>query len=158
MEQESGSGEPNVKIERFARTLRVELTPEEVARRADRCAHVVAEREGKVEEAKTATAHIKARIKELDAELRSLSNEVRDKAKYTEVDCERRYNYRLGTIAVVRLDTNATVDERAMTGAERQLENGLKDSAAKNAEEKAPDLATRKGRGRKKGSNSEASS
>lgn len=149
---EQVSGEPNVKIERFARTLRVELSPEEVARRADRCAHVVAEREGKVEEAKTATAHIKARIKELDAELRSLSNEVRDKAKYAEVDCERRYNYRIGTIAVVRLDTNATVDERAMTGAERQLENGLKDKGTetKSGDEQAPELATRKGRGRKK--------
>src|SRR3982750_2032548 len=121
MTTEQASSE--VKIERLSRTLRVELALAEVAKRADRCAHVVAEREGKVEEAKTATAHIKARIKELDAELRSLSNEVRDKAKYTEVECERRYNYRLGTIAVVRLDTGAVVDERAMAGAERQLEN-----------------------------------
>ena len=145
------SKEPSVKIERLTRTLRVELSLGEVAKRADRCAHVVAEREGKAEEAKTATAHIKARIKELDAELRSLSNEVRDKAKYTEVDCERRYNYRLGTIAVVRLDTNATVDERPMTGPERQLENGLKDKGAKAAA-KEPELPTQKKPKRKKAS------
>jgi hypothetical protein len=147
----------DVKIERVTRKLRVELTTEEVAKRADRCAHLVAERSSKKEAQKSATAHANAEIKQLDAELSSLSNEVRDKAKYSDVDCERRYNYRLGRVEEVRLDTKAVVSERAMTGAERQLENGLKEPKGKKGDEKEPELPTRKKSGRKKAGAAEVS-
>jgi hypothetical protein len=141
--------ESHVKIERFNRTLRVELTADDVAKRADRCAHLVAERDKKAEEKKTATAHITTRIKEIEAEQRSLATEVRDKARYTEVDCERRYNYRLGKVTEVRLDTGVEISERAMTGAERQLENGLKGKPKNGGAEEAPELPTQKKRGGK---------
>lgn len=152
---EQPTEESSVKIERFTRTLRVELSADEVAKRADRSAHVVAEKDRAAEEKKTATAHITTRIKELEAEQRSLSTEVRDRARYAEVECERRYNYRLGKVQEVRLDTNAEIGERAMTGAERQLENGLKGKAK---DEGAPELPTQKKKRGKKAAGSEVSS
>jgi hypothetical protein len=129
---------PDTKVERFRSRLRVLLPRDAVAERADRMAHVIGERENLVAQAKAATAHLKAQIKEKDAEIGALSAQIRDKAEYAEVECERRHHYRAGTIVEVRLDTDETTFERAMTFSERQL-----DLPAKKAAEpkKAPESA-----------------
>jgi hypothetical protein len=116
------SGKPDTKVERFTRSLRCNLEAGDLAAMADRMAHVIGEKENLVAQSKSATAHLKAQIKEKDAEIGKLSAQIRDKAEYREVDCERRHLYRIGKVVEIRLDTEEQVDERAMTAHERQLE------------------------------------
>jgi hypothetical protein len=137
---------PDTKVEKFHARLRVVLSKEEVAEKADRMAHVIGERENLVAQAKAATAHLKAQIKEKDAEIGSLSAQIRDKAEYGEVECERRHMYRTGKIVEVRLDNDEVTFERAMTFSERQLElpkkeaaKAKKPEAENDAGEEAPD-------------------
>jgi hypothetical protein len=111
-----------VKTERFSRSLRITLTAEEVAERADRAAHVLGQRDQKEDDRKAANTAAKSQIEELEAELRRISSEVRDKATYGPVECERRYDYRLGRVVEVRTDTDETIHERAMTIEEKQLD------------------------------------
>lgn len=120
---------PDVKVDRFRSNLRVMLSPEALAEKSDRMAHVIGEKENLVAEAKSATAHLKAQIKEKDAEIGKLSAQIRDKAEYREVECERRYHYRTGKIVEVRLDTDEVTFERAMTFSERQLDLPAKEAA-----------------------------
>lgn len=116
------SKDPKLKVEHFTRTLRVGLKPHEIAERADRAAHVIVQRDQKEESRKAANTAAKSQIEELDAELRRVSTEIRDKATYIPVACERRYDYRLGRLLEVRTDTGDTIHERALTIEERQLE------------------------------------
>lgn len=109
-----------VKIERFPRNLRVKLTDREIVERAQRAAHLAAEVEQQEEAAKAAAKQAKARIEELDAERRRLNLEVMDGAVHREVQCERRYIYRLGVVQEYRTDTGELLSERPMTERERQ--------------------------------------
>ncbi|HET9954142.1 MAG TPA: hypothetical protein VFQ61_06545 [Polyangiaceae bacterium] len=119
---------PEVKIEKFSRNLRVELTEAEINERAQRAAHLLQERDRKDEENKAASKHAKAQVAEIEAELRRVSSEIRDGATYKEVACERRHNYRLGNIQEVRMDTKDVIAERAMNDRERQLDLTLNGS------------------------------
>ncbi len=145
------------KVERFERNLRVALTDKEIADRANRAAHIIAERDQKDEEREAANKHAKAQIAELEAELRKVSTEVRDRATYRAVSCERAYLFRVGNVTEHRLDTGEQLSERAMSDYERQLEMPLDDieemqrkSAA--GESDPPELGTTKKpkRGRRK--------
>lgn len=129
--KKNGAAEPEkteeqpVKVEGFIRELRVQLKTDEIAERADRAAQLLAERDSKEEEQRAAAKHAKSVIESMEAELRRLSNEVRTKATYREVQCERRYDYRVGKIIEVRKDTDEVLFERPMTDAERQRELDL---------------------------------
>jgi hypothetical protein len=138
LDAQAAKQRPDTKVEKFRSRLRVLLSKESVAERADRMAHVIGERENLVAQAKAATAHLKAQIKEKDAEIGALSAQIRDKAEYAEVECERRHHYRTGKIVEVRLDTEETTFERAMTFSERQLELPAKEAAKPK---KAPESA-----------------
>jgi hypothetical protein len=117
------------KVEHFTRQLRVVLTEKEIAERADRSAHMVAERDGKEEARKAANTAMKSQIEELDAQIRKLSNEVRDKATYEPVECERRYDYRAGTVRELRTDTKVVLELRTMRADERQTSLDLEPPA-----------------------------
>ncbi len=110
------------KIEEYSTSLRVNLTTDEVADRANRAAHKLSERDAKEADLKAHTKHAKGVIEALDAELRLLSSEVRQKATYRLTDCERRFNYDTHTVSEVRLDTGEVLHERKMTDSERQME------------------------------------
>ena len=105
----------------FERNLRVILTVDQVAERADRLAHLMKERDNKVEMAAAAAKHAKSEIAELEAASRRLSAEVRDKACYQAVPCTRVFDYRRGLVTETRTDTGEVIDERAMTEEERQM-------------------------------------
>lgn len=107
--------------EPFERDLRVILTTDQVAERADRLAHLMKQRDSKVELAKAAMSHAKSEIAELDATSRRLGAEVRDKACYMPTRCVRTFDYRTGRVTETRSDTGEIIDERAMTPEERQL-------------------------------------
>lgn len=112
----------DVKIERFTRSLRVQLTPEEVADRADRAAAKLAERDDKESEQKAEAKRAKAVIEQVEAELRNLSNEVRTRSTYRNVDIERRFEYKRGRVVDIRLDTGEVIEDRPMKEYEMQKE------------------------------------
>jgi hypothetical protein len=113
---------PQVKVQKYEATLKVVLTPEEIADRADRAAQKVAERDSKEEDMKAAAKHAKAEIEKLDAEFRFLSNEVRTRSTYRPVECERRYDYRALRVLEMRTDTGEQLADRKMTEVEKQRE------------------------------------
>jgi hypothetical protein len=110
------------KTETYSANLKVQLTVEEVAERADRAAAKIAERDQKEEEQKAANKHAKSVIESIDAEIRLLSNEVRSRASWRETLCERRWDYKAGTVTEVRTDTDEEISSRRMTDSERQME------------------------------------
>jgi hypothetical protein len=112
---------PDVKIEHFPQSLRCELTDDEILERSRRQSRLLSEKALKQEEIKGMTAHLKASVKQIDAEISKCTAEINDGACYREVQCERRFIYRTGKVVEVRMDTNAVTFERAMTGPERQL-------------------------------------
>lgn len=115
---------PDVKVERFRQNMRCELSEDEIVERSRRISRQLSEKALRVEAAKSATAHLKAEIKQIDAEVSRLAQEVNDGACYKEVECERRFIFRTGKVIEVRLDTDQQTFERAMTGSERQLPLG----------------------------------
>lgn len=110
------------KVEKFSQNLKVTLTAQEIAQRADRAANLVAMIEEKDAEQKAAAKHAKGEIDQLAAELASLSNEVRTRATYRQVECERRFIYTQGVVTETRLDTFDLLNTRKMTESEKQLE------------------------------------
>jgi hypothetical protein len=113
---------PPTRTQVFRQSLRVVLTPTEIAERADRAAQLLAERDGKESEAKAAAKDFKGQIENMDSELRRLSNEVRTRATYSMVDCERTYDYAAGRVRITRADTGEVTEDRRMTDAERQMD------------------------------------
>jgi hypothetical protein len=111
-----------VKIQRFTKNLKVELSKDEIIERAQRQARLAEEIGLKEEERDSAKKHANARIEELEAEAKRLLSEIRDGATWKEVACETRFVYRLGVVHEVRTDTQEVMSERAMTDRERQLE------------------------------------
>jgi len=127
--QEIDKKPDETKVEQLTRMLRVVLTRDEVEERADRAAHLLSERDAKQEMAKAAAKQMKSEIEALEAQLREVSTQVRDKACYRETVCERVFNYTAATVTVRRLDTHEVIEERAMTTSERQMGLDLDDEA-----------------------------
>lgn len=71
---------------------------------------------------KTKVQHAKAGIQEREADVKRLAVEIRDRATYRPVDCERVFDYRRGIVTEARLDTGEQISERPMTYAEKQRE------------------------------------
>jgi len=112
----------NVKTEKFVTQLKVQLTTQEIADRADRAAAMIADRDNKEEELKAHSKHQKSIIEQIDAEMRLLQSEVRNRSTYRQVECERQYDFNAGKYREVRLDTFETVNERKLLESERQME------------------------------------
>ncbi len=119
---------PDVKVEKFKQSLRVQLTREQVAERADRAAQVLQSRDEKEDEMKAAQKHAKSIIEQLEAELRTLSHEVRTRSIYTPVPCTRTHDYAEGIVYTVREDTSEIIDTRRMTEEEAQRELPFEDN------------------------------
>jgi hypothetical protein len=136
-----------VKVENFERNLRVALSTDELATRADRAAHLLKLRDDKEADVKAASAAGKAQIKEYESEMRRIQGEVRDRATYKPVACQRQFNYRMGSVVEMRLDTHEAIHERPMSAEERQLKLGVDDERETeppppNGESPEPELAT----------------
>ncbi len=143
----------HVKIEKFERSLLVDLKPQEKATLADRTAHLLSEIERKKEDKKTAGKQAQAQIDELTAELNRVSGEYREGKKFAPVKCERRFLFRVGNYQEVRTDTGELLAERGLTDRERQLELGgvntdAKDEGSESKPTDEPELPTQKGRKR----------
>lgn len=120
--ESSKDASKDVKVEYFRQNMRCDLSDEDMVERSSRIARQVSEKALRVEAVKSATAHLKAEIKQIDAEIARLAQELNDKACFKEVECRREFQYRLGKVVETRMDTGAQTYERALTGSERQPE------------------------------------
>ncbi len=123
----TSKGVPAVKIEQYMANLKVILTKDEIADRADRAAGLLQDRDTKEEEQKARRTAEKAVIDAMESELRRVSNEVRTKATYQDVQCERRYVYDKSKVQEWRLDTGEMISERDMNDNEKQRDLGFED-------------------------------
>ena len=110
----------DLKVFPYKRELTVALTKDETADRAKRMSHKLAERDIKEQVIKEETKRQKTVLKDMETEVRRLSNSVRDGAELRTVQCERRCNYTTGRVSDVRVDTGEILSERDMTEDERQ--------------------------------------
>lgn len=110
----------DIKREPFRQELQVKLTAAEVADRAQRAAHLIADHDAQESTFKEQAAANKLVLKRIGSEMRKVSEEVRSGSTYREVACERVYNWTDGSVKDIRTDTGETIKERGMTEAERQ--------------------------------------
>jgi hypothetical protein len=108
-------------VRKFKESLRCRLTTEEVAARADQAAGIVAEKHDREESRKRFMSQEREAVKQLDADLRTLSTEVREQAAYRLVECEEQQDFPQNRAVTLRMDTMETVRERPMTPDERQV-------------------------------------
>lgn len=149
----SKNGKNKPRVEKRERTLRCKLTKEEVAERASRAAHLIQVHDQLESEMKADAKRARARLDEIEAEIRRNSAEVRDMAADRTVACEDRYDFERNAVVCYRLDVKPEqkVDERPMTNVERQEQlfpdgPGLMDPRSDGPH---PDDAPPKKRGRK---------
>jgi len=115
------------RINKFQQRLPVMLTEKELLGAGDRAAHLAKEAHEAEEARKEADATAKATVKRLQNESEALLATVRDKREYRLVPCERRFDFRLGKVTEIRVDTGEQLSERPMRDDERQTELGLGD-------------------------------
>lgn len=110
----------NARKEPFTSELRVPLKANEIADRADRAAQLEDDIEQKQTAQKADAKVARSALAQMSAEKRRLQSEVRTKATYREVQCERRFLYDAGVVVEVRLDTDEELSNRPMTETEKQ--------------------------------------
>jgi len=105
---------------RFRQRLRCALTADEKLERMQRADELEADIEAKEADFDAEKKARKAEIEKIQAARKEIVMQTRTGSVYREVACERRFDYRLGRVLEVRLDTGEITFERPMTGDERQ--------------------------------------
>lgn len=102
------------------RTLRVDLSRDEVAEYADQLAQATQEEAQVENERKAVAATFKQRSEEVSARKSRLASLVSNKCDWRPVKCSRVLNYQEGTVSVYRDDTGERIERRSMTEDEAQ--------------------------------------
>lgn len=121
---------PEVKKYPFTKNLKVALTKDEVLSAAESLARTLDELNSLEDDKKSLTDSFKAKITEAEARATQFKAKVRDKYEWRPVDCEETRDPTEGTVVVVRLDTNETIEDRKMTYDERQGQLFQEEAAA----------------------------
>ena len=133
---------PKNHTEEVVRDLECELSREDIEKRAAQLLQVSNERKselGRAGSLRQEAATLKSRAKERDSEAREAEQEgemllseiedliraVNDKVEKRPVNCRREYDYQTNKIRLIRLDTEAVVEERDMRNSERQMALGF---------------------------------
>lgn len=118
------SSEPDkpedIRREPFRQELAVVLTTHEVSEHAQRAAHLLQDHDAKADEFKEVQKQNKLTLDEITSQMRRHARVVREGREFRQVQCERVYNWTLGSVTDVRTDTGETIAERPMTEPERQ--------------------------------------
>ncbi|HIJ71686.1 MAG TPA: hypothetical protein HPP87_10035 [Planctomycetes bacterium] len=120
-------GKDSIKTTHETRSLKCELTEEELKEASESLARNLDALELLEDEKKKVTSDFKARIEAKEAEVRVQKNRVRDKYEYRPTRCTMTMNYSEGTVVVTRDDTEAIVNERPMSFEEKQMDLGFDD-------------------------------
>jgi hypothetical protein len=104
----------------YPKNLRCDLTPAEVAARADEGARVQQEIEGVITDAKEAAEAYGKKRKSLELRRSVLMREVRERSTYRDVECVQRLNEETLMVEMCRTDTGEVYDQRPATEEEKQ--------------------------------------
>ena len=118
----SGTDDGSIERKKYTDIQRVRLDDDELIEKAQEQSRTLQLIDELENDLKTKVQHAKAGIQEREADVKRLSIEIRDRATYRPVDCERIFDYRRGIVTEVRLDTGEQISERPMTYAEKQRE------------------------------------
>ena len=110
----------NIKVLKNTRTLKVQLTDDEILEFGDQLAQAIDRGTALEEEKKAVADSYKAKITESLASVQRLTNLVRNKYDYKGVDCEEVLDNNTGFSRTTRLDTGEIIEERKLTHDERQ--------------------------------------
>lgn len=116
----SGREQSEASMSKIVRKLKVGLNEEELVQRGDKAARLVGERREKNEQRKLTARTLKAEVDGLDQMIAELSEVVRNRAEWREVECEERRNDAELRFEIVRKDTGEVVETRAYTPDDRQ--------------------------------------
>ena len=117
--------------------LMCKLTPEEISQASDDLARHLDEHEAVENELAALKSQFKGKLELAQANINTKKRLVRDKREMRYVDVEVVSDYTECTIRITRLDTGEIVEDRKMTGDEKQL----KIEFDKRAEESEADNA-----------------
>lgn len=112
--------EPEVPQTTGTRELACDLSDQEVIERAKALAAMLADLSMLEEQRRAASKHFGEDIKGLEREVQKLGQAIRTRQELRDVACIERQNFSLNEVVVVRTDTSAVVESRAMTPEERQ--------------------------------------
>lgn len=102
------------------RDLEVALTDTEMLKRNEELLAAMQARDDLIAQKSEATSNINASIKLAAQHVKELASALRNKKEKREVDCIERMIFPTNTVEIVRTDTGAVVEKRAMTPDERQ--------------------------------------
>ncbi len=69
---------------------------------------------------KSVSTQIKAEITSLEGIMTMVSEKIRSGYEHRNIDCKKEFDYRLGSVTIIRLDTGEVVEERPMDAEETQ--------------------------------------
>ncbi len=86
---------------------------------------------------KSVQTQIKSEIARIEAEMGSLSEKIRSGYEHRNVECEKVFDFRLGSVTYRRLDTGEVYRERAMDETEKQTSMNFEHKETEEQEEAA---------------------
>lgn len=107
------------KRKKLDKSLRIQLTKDDIIKRAGELADCAIEMEEIECQLKAFKNDVKLRIDALKSKSAILGEQVRSGYEFRGVPCEEVYNYAAATVITFRLDTGEEVEARAMTHAEK---------------------------------------
>ena len=105
----------------FGKPLKCFLSPDEIAVKGAELSDLIQERDSKEDERKSLNKSLQGEIEAIAFQIHGLAKMIREKTETRMVQCQKRFVLEGNRVEVVRLDTGAVVEERAMTAEERQL-------------------------------------
>jgi hypothetical protein len=102
------------------RRLRCELTDKELKSKGSALALKVTEYRAKKLAAKNAASSVRSELKEIDAEIQTLTRDVQDGSEERPVEVVEVHDVRRGQVSFERKDTGEEINCRAMTSEERE--------------------------------------
>lgn len=126
-----------MKTEPFDKRIPCTLTPAEYILKSKALGQAHFRKANLVVEKGLALEKIKARIKEVDEEIKVLAEEARTGEEYREVQCVERPDWKEGMVETVVIHTGDVVARRPMLPEERQQKLRLEEDQARAAKKRA---------------------
>lgn len=104
----------------FTRDLVCKLKPSEIQAKKDRAIEALDEADAKEAELRALGMPLRSAIKKLRKESSRLRAEAKDGTEVRPVNCVTEWDFAKNRVRVIRQDTRAIDEDRAMTSAERQ--------------------------------------
>ena len=104
----------------ITRILRVGFDGKETVQLAEQMANAYRNLNRTQDELASVTAQYKSKIKQIEAGIATVAEKLNTKWEMRSIECVERWDYITGNIEIFRNDTGEKIDERAMTGEERQ--------------------------------------